>query len=109
MLLIAVNSPNNSYDNLYISNYADIYIKDELSRIKGVGKVSVFGSSSYSMRIWLDADKMANYNLSPSDITTAIQAQNLQSPAGDLGDEPMKDKQMIKITMKTKGRLKRCS
>ncbi len=75
MLLIAVNSPNNSYDNLYISNYADIYIKDELSRIKGVGKVSVFGSSSYSMRIWLDADKMANYNLSPSDITTAIQAQ----------------------------------
>ncbi len=106
LLLIAVNSPNNSYDNLYISNYADIYIKDELSRIKGVGKVSVFGSSSYSMRIWLDADKMANYNLSPSDITTAIQAQNLQSPAGDLGDEPMKDKQMIKITMKTKGRLK---
>ncbi len=106
LLLIAVNSPNNSYNNLYISNYADIYIKDELARIKGVGKVSVFGSSSYSMRIWLDADKMANYNLSPSDITAAIQAQNLQSPAGDLGDEPMKNKQMIKITMKTKGRLK---
>lgn len=106
LLLISVNSPNNTYDNLYLSNYADIYIKDELARIKGVGKVSVFGSSNYSMRIWLNADKMANYKLSASDITSAIQAQNIQTPAGDLGDEPMNSKQPIKITMKTKGRLK---
>lgn len=106
LLMISVNSPHNSYDNLFISNYADIFIKDELARIKGVGTVSVFGSSNYSMRIWLNADKMASYGLSTSDITSAIQGQNIQSPAGDLGVEPMKDKQLIKLTMRTKGRLK---
>ncbi len=105
LLLISVNSPNNSYDNLFISNYADIYIKDELARIKGVGQVSVFGSSNYSMRIWLNADKMASYGLSASDVSAAIQSQNIQSPAGDLGVEPMKNKQLIKLTMRTRGRL----
>lgn len=106
LMMISVNSPHGSYDSLFVSNYADIFIKDELARIKGVGTVSVFGSSSYSMRIWLDADKMATYGLSTTDVTTAIQAQNIQSPAGDLGVEPMKDKQLIKLTMRTKGRLK---
>lgn len=105
LLLISVNSPNNTYDNLFIANYSDIFIKDELARIKGVGQVSVFGASNYSMRIWLNADKMANYKLSPNDITSAIQSQNIQTPAGDLGVEPMKNKQMIKLTMRTKGRL----
>lgn len=106
LMMISVNSPHGSYDSLFVSNYADIFIKDELARIKGVGTVSVFGSSSYSMRIWLDADKMATYGLSTTDVTTAIQSQNIQSPAGDLGVEPMKDKQLIKLTMRTKGRLK---
>jgi len=106
LLLISVNSPHNTYDNLFIANYADIYIKDELARIRGVGQVQVFGSSNYSMRIWLKADKMANYGLSVSEVSAAIQSQNLQSPAGDLGVEPMKDKQLIKLTMRTKGRLK---
>ncbi len=105
LLMISVNSPNNSYDNLFISNYADIYIKDELARIKGVGSVSVFGSSTYSMRIWLNADKMAAYGLSTTEVENAIQAQNVQMPAGDLGVEPMSDKQLIKLTMRTKGRL----
>ncbi len=109
LLMISVNSPNGSYDNLFISNYADIFIKDELARIKGVGTVSVFGSSDYSMRVWLNADKMASYGLSTSDVTSAIQSQNVQSPAGDLGVEPMKDKQLIKLTMRTKGRLKDAS
>lgn len=106
LMMISVNSPHGSYDSLFVSNYADIFIKDELARIKGVGTVSVFGSSSYSMRIWLNADKMATYGLSTTDVTTAIQSQNIQSPAGDLGVEPMKDKQLIKLTMRTKGRLK---
>lgn len=105
LLLISITSPHNSYDNLFIANYADIYVKDELARIKGVGQVSVFGSSNYSMRIWLNADKMTNYGLSTSDVTSAIQSQNIQAPAGDLGVEPMKNKQMIKLTMRTKGRL----
>lgn len=106
LLLISVNSPHGSYDNLFIANYADIFIKDELARIRGVGEVGVFGSSDYSMRIWLNADKMASYGLSTSDVTSAIQSQNLQTPAGDLGVEPMKNKQLIKLTMRTRGRLK---
>lgn len=109
LMMISVNSPHGSYDNLFISNYADIFIKDELARIRGVGSVAVFASSTYSMRIWLDADKMANYSLSASDVTNAIQAQNIQSPAGDLGVEPMKNKQLLKLTMRTKGRLKDAS
>lgn len=106
LMMISVNSPTHTYDSLYIANYASIYIKDELARIKGVGKVSVFGSSDYSMRIWLDATKMANLGVSVSEVNAAIQAQNTQVPAGDLGVEPMKNKQMIKLTMRTKGRLK---
>ena len=105
LMMISVNSPTHTYDSLYIANYASIYIKDELARIKGVGKVSVFGSSDYSMRIWLDAGKMANLGVSVSEVSAAIQTQNTQVPAGDLGVEPMKNKQMIKLTMRTKGRL----
>lgn len=109
ILMISVNSPDGTYDNLYIANYASIYIKDELARIKGVGKVQVFGSTDYSMRIWLDANKMANLGVSTSEVSAAVQAQNTQSPAGDLGVEPMKEKQMIKLTMRTKGRLQDAS
>ena len=105
LMMISVNSPTHTYDSLYIANYASIYIKDELARIKGVGKVSVFGSADYSMRIWLDAAKMANLGVSISEVNNAIQYQNTQSPAGDLGVEPMKNKQLIKLTMRTKGRL----
>lgn len=105
LMMISVNSPTHTYDSLYIANYASIYIKDELARIKGVGKVQVFGSSDYSMRIWLDATRMANLGVSISEVSKAIQSQNTQSPAGDLGVEPMKNKQMIKLTMRTKGRL----
>lgn len=106
LMMISVNSPTNTYDSLYIANYASIFIKDELARIKGVGKVQVFGSKDYSMRIWLDAAKMANLGVSVSEVNSAIQNQNTQVPAGDLGVEPMKNKQMIKLTMRTKGRLK---
>lgn len=106
LMMISVNSPTHTYNSLYIANYASIYIKDELARIKGVGQVSVFGSSDYSMRIWLDAVKMANLGVSVSEVNSAIQSQNTQVPAGDLGVEPMKNKQMIKLTMRTKGRLK---
>ena len=105
LLMISVNSPSGTYDNLYIANYASIYIKDELARIKGVGKVSVFGSSDYSMRVWLDATKMANLGISVSDVNSAITQQNTQAPAGDLGVEPMVNKQMIKLTLRTPGRL----
>lgn len=106
IMMIAVNSPTHTYDSLFIANYASIYIKDELARVKGVSKVQVFGSSDYAMRIWLDADKMANLGVSVAEVNAAIQAQNTQVPTGDLGDEPMDIPQMLKLTMRTKGRLK---
>ena len=104
-MMIAVNSPTGTYDNLYIANYASIYLKDELARIKGVGTISVFGSSNYSMRIWLDANKMANLGITVEDVQAAVSTQNTQTPAGDLGVEPMRDKQLVKLTLRTKGRL----
>lgn len=106
LLLISVNSPHNTYDPLFISNYASIYIKDELARIKGVASVQVFGSQDYSMRIWLNANKMATLGISPTEIATAISNQNTQVPAGDIGIEPLQNKQMVKLTLRTKGRLK---
>ena len=105
IMMISVNSPSGTYDSLYIANYASIFVKDELSRIHGVGTASVFGSSDYSMRIWLDADKMANLGISVSEVSNAIHTQNIQAPAGDLGVEPMENKQLIKLTLRTKGRL----
>ena len=105
IMMISINSPSGTYDPLYIANYASVFIKDELSRIHGVGTASVFGSSDYSMRIWLDASKMANLGLSVSEVSAAVQKQNIQAPAGDLGIEPMANKQLIKLTLRTKGRL----
>lgn len=106
LLMISVNSPHNTYDPLYIANYASIYIKDELARIKGVGSVQVFGSEDYSMRVWLNANKMATLGISTSEVSNAITNQNTQVPAGDIGIEPLENKQMIKLTLRTKGRLK---
>lgn len=106
IMMIAVNSPTHTYDSLYVANYASINIKDELARVDGVSKVQVFGSSDYAMRIWLDAEKMASLNVSVSEVQAAIQEQNVQVPTGDLGDEPMEHPQMLKLTMRTPGRLK---
>lgn len=106
LLIISVNSPNNTYDPLYIANYASIYVKDELARIKGVSSVNVFGSADYSMRIWLNATKMATLGISTQEVNTAISNQNTQVPAGDIGIEPLTEKQMVKLTLRTKGRLK---
>ena len=105
VLMVAITSPNNVFDSLYIANYAAIYIKDELARIKGASSVSVYGSSAYSMRIWLDPVKMANYNLSASDVASAIQSQNTQAAIGSLGAEPLVRDHDIKVTLRTKGRL----
>ncbi|MDR1168582.1 MAG: efflux RND transporter permease subunit [Heliobacteriaceae bacterium] len=106
LMMISITSPQNTYDPLYIANYASIYIESELDRIRGIDDVSVFGSSSYSMRIWLDASKMANLGITVEEVASAIRQQNTQAPAGDLGVEPMVNKQMVKLTLRTKGRLK---
>lgn len=105
ILMIAVNSPTNAFDTLYITNYASRYIKDELARIKGVASVNVYGAAEYSMRVWLDPVKMANYKLSASEVINAIKAQNTQAAVGDLGAEPLSANHDVKFTLRTKGRL----
>ena len=109
LLLISIGSKNNIYDPIFVANYASIYVKDELARIKGVANATVFGNSDYSMRIWLNANKMANLGVSVSDVNTAISNQNTQVPAGEIGIEPLTNKEMIKLTLRTKGRLKDAS
>ena len=105
-LFIGLRSPNKTYDSLYLANYASMNIKDELARTKGSAGVAVYGAGDYSMRIWLKPDKMASLGVSTTDISNAIQTQNVQTPAGNIGTEPMEVPQMMKFTLKTKGRLK---
>lgn len=105
-LFIGLRSPNDTYNSLYLANYASMYIKDELARTKGSAGVAVYGAGDYSMRIWLKPDKMASLGISAADISNAVQSQNVQTPAGNIGTEPMETPQMMKFTLKTKGRLK---
>ncbi len=105
-LMISLTSPNRTYDALFLANYATMFVKDEIARTKGCGTVNVFGAGDYSMRIWLKPDKMASLGISTADISTAVNAQNIQSPAGNIGVEPMSTPQMMKFTLRTKGRLK---
>jgi hydrophobe/amphiphile efflux-1 (HAE1) family protein len=105
-LLISLNSPNGTYNSLFLANYATKTIKDELARTKGCGQVQIFGAGDYSMRVWLKPDKMASLGVSVTDINNAITSQNTQTPAGNIGVEPMDSPQMIKFTLRTKGRLK---
>ncbi|MFW5837123.1 MAG: efflux RND transporter permease subunit, partial [Desulfovibrionaceae bacterium] len=106
-MLLAINliSPDKTYDSLFLNNYATINIKDALSRVPGVGDVNVFGSQDYSMRIWLDPDKMTRLKLTPSDVISAIQEQNVQAPAGQIGQPPVSDDVDFQYTVQVKGRL----
>ncbi|MCD8378570.1 MAG: efflux RND transporter permease subunit [Candidatus Gastranaerophilales bacterium] len=106
VLVISIKSPHRTYSALFLANYATRFLKDEIARIKGVGEVNIFGAGEYAMRIWLKPDRMASLGISTSDIAAAIQGQNIQSPAGTLGGEPMETPQVVKFTLKTKGRLK---
>ncbi len=105
-LYLALTSPNKTYNSLFLANYATLYLKDELARTKGCGQVQIFGAGDYSMRVWLKPDRMASLGVSASDINAAITSQNTQSPAGNIGVEPMDNPQVMKFTLRTKGRLK---
>ena len=106
-LLLAVNlfSPSNTYDDLYLSNYATTQIKDELLRLPGVGDISYLGQRDYSMRLWLDPEKMAALNVSAGDVVSVIQKQNVQVAAGQIGQQPVPAGQQLQLTMSTLGRL----
>ena len=105
LLIISLYSPKGTYDELYLTNFLNIYVKDELARIPGVGDVSAFGEQNYSMRIWLDADRMASLNLSIDDVVNAVRQQNIQVSAGSIGDPPYGGKTPMRLSVSTKGRL----
>ncbi|MGK0410631.1 MAG: multidrug efflux pump [Shewanella psychromarinicola] len=103
-MVVHLTSPDNRYDMLYLSNYAVLKVKDELARITGVGAVRVFGAGDYSMRVWLDPNKVAAISLSPSNIVAAIREQNQQAAAGSLGAQPSGDSD-FQLLINVKGRL----
>ena len=103
--VVALYSPDNRFNTLYMSNYALLNVIDELKRLPGVGQVTNFASQDYSMRIWLSPDKLAQLKLTPSDVSDAISAQNSQYAAGQVGAEPQKKKTDFTYTVTTQGRL----
>ncbi len=98
-------SPDGSLSDQYISNYLDVYVKDALKRIPGVGDVIIFGERKYAMRIWLDPTKLAARQLTAADVVSALQEQNVEIPAGQLGRPPANPKQTFQITLRVVGRL----
>jgi HAE1 family hydrophobic/amphiphilic exporter-1 len=105
ILVIALVSPGGQYDSLFLSNYATLQLRDALSRIKGVGEVTVFGTAQYSMRIWLDPDKLQARRLTTQDVVTAIREQNVQVAAGQIGQPPAPQDQNFQYTVTVPGRL----
>ncbi len=106
-ILLCVNliSPDQRYDQLYLSNYATIQVKDALARLSGIGDVSFLGARDYSMRVWLDPEKLASQNLTASDVTRALREQNVQVAAGRLGQPPVPEGQSFQLAVTTLGRL----
>ncbi len=98
-------SPQNSYDNRFLGNYATINIVDEILRVPGVGDVRVFGAFDYSMRIWVNPEVLANYGLTVADLQRAIQSQSTVNPAGQVGGEPIPPGQVFTYTVRAQGRL----
>jgi multidrug efflux pump len=104
-MVVHLNSPNGRYDMTYLRNYAVLNVKDRLARIEGVGQVQLFGSGDYSMRVWLDPQKVAERGLSPGDIVKEIRAQNVQAAAGQVGGSPNEAGLDLQLSINAQGRL----
>ncbi len=104
-MVVHLVSPAKRYDMLYLSNFATLRVKDELARLDGVGDVQIFGAGNYSMRVWLDPDKVASRNLTAGDVVKAIREQNVQVAAGALGAPPTSSSADFQLLVNTKGRL----
>ena len=104
-MVVHLVSPSGSHDTSYLSNYADIYVKDQIARLPGVGDVKLFGGGKYALRIWLNPEQLAERNLTASDVVRAIQQQNRQVAAGSLGAQPTTNENQFQILLNVKGRL----
>ncbi len=105
LMVIHLSSPDDSRDLLYISNYATLHVKDVLSRISGVGNVTIFGARDYAMRIWLDPEKLAIRNLTAGDVIDALRGQNVQVAAGVINQPPVPQPGAFQLNVETEGRL----
>lgn len=104
-MVVHLRSPDNSYDMLYLRNYATLSVKDQLAKIQGVGQVLLFGSGDYAMRIWLNPERVAERDLTATEVVQAIQRQNIQVAAGVIGGPPYRDKVELQLPINVKGRL----
>lgn len=105
MMVVHLYSPDKSRDQLYVSNYASLEIKDALTRVDGVGSITVFGSRDYSMRVWLDPGRLESLGLTSQDVVTALQGQNLQVASGVLNQPPEEQPLAFQVSVQTQGRL----
>src|SRR5205807_1196534 len=105
LMIVNLVSPDNSRDATFLSNYATIYVKDELGRLDGVADLTYLGQRDYSLRAWLDPDKLAALKLGAMDVINAIAQQNIQVAAGQIGQPPADRAQQFQLTINTKGRL----
>ncbi len=105
-MVVHLRSPNERYDMLYLRNYATLHVRDQLAKIEGIGQVRLFGSGDYAMRIWLNPEKIAERNMTPSEVVDAIRGQNIQVAAGVIGGPPYKDNVELQLSINVQGRLK---
>ena len=105
LLSMGLFSSDNRYDASFLSNYADVNLRDALKRVKGVGEVRIFGERKFSMRLWLDPTQLARRKLTAQDVTRALQEQNLQVAAGQVGQPPSATDQPYQIAVRARGRL----
>ncbi|NIF74308.1 efflux RND transporter permease subunit [Burkholderia sp. Ap-962] len=106
LMYASLYSPDNSHDSLYLRNYATLHVKDELSRIPGIGDVELYGSGDYAMRIWLDPNRLASRGLTANDVLAAVREQNVQVSAGQLGAEPSAARRDSLVPINVRGRLR---
>ncbi|RKF14427.1 multidrug efflux RND transporter permease subunit [Alginatibacterium sediminis] len=105
LMMVNLVSPNGTLDNLFLNNYMGINLKDSLARVSGVSNVSIIGGMDYSMRIWLNPDRMASLSITTEDVLSSVQEQNIQVAAGRIGAAPVPKDQQFQYTLVTKGRL----
>jgi len=105
LMLVALYSPNNSYDGIFLANYGYINLVDQLTRIPGISNVQIFGAGQYAMRLWVKPDQLAKLGITVPEIITAVQRQNTVNPAGQVGGEPIPSGQKFTYTVRAQGRL----
>src|SRR3954452_17822201 len=105
LLLVALNSPKGTYNNIFLANYANINLIDQLTRVPGISNVQVFGAGQYAMRLWVKPDQLAKLGVTVPEIISAVQKQNNVNPAGQVGSEPIPSGQKFTYSVRAQGRL----